>query len=64
MPEIEEGFRRVNLLVQSLRALLECCCHIEDNETTISSCIFLTEELIHEMRKLEETMTQLKLNTD
>lgn len=64
MAELTEGFRRVHLLVLSLRSLLECCARLEDNDVTLSSCIFLCGELVFELRKLEETVTMIKPAND
>ena len=64
MGEAAESFRRVHLLVLSLRSLLECCARLEDQDVTLSSCIFLCGELVFELRKLEETVIQIKPAND
>ena len=64
MAEASDGFRRVHLLVLSLRSLLECCAKLEDQDVTLSSCIFLCGELVFELRKLEEKIIQIKPAND
>jgi hypothetical protein len=48
MAEVTESLRRIDLLLQSLKALLECAARLQQPEQILGSCVFLSEELFKE----------------